>query len=128
MREDTRIAARISTKGWGALRPAFEEVHQSLLSADEGVTAELTTIYVKYKDGAQPNSPVFAVVWLKTTKRIDIGLALPDESFDVSLMQRPSSLRYPPLNSFITISPGDSVPERFAEWARVAFEYRKTLE
>jgi hypothetical protein len=128
MRDDPRIHKRLASKAWDGLRSAFDYMHEALLAVDGNVTAELTTIYVKYKYTADPLSQVFAVIWLKNSRCIDVALALPDDVFESELMYRPTRLRYPPLNSFVTVKAGEAPPEQFAEWARTAFHYRKSLE
>lgn len=127
MRNDPRIAKKLRTAAWDDLRPLYEKMHRTLLSLDEHVAAELTTIYVKYKYTDELLAQVFAVIWLKTTKRIDVGLALPNDAFDKELMSPPPRLRYPPLNAFFSLQAGDELPKEFCTWARQAYEYRRTL-
>ena len=127
MRNDPKINERLRSEAWNDLRPLFDEMHCTLLSLDEQVAAELTTIYIKYKYTDELLSQVFAVIWLKTTKRIDVGLALPKDAFDKELMSPPPRLRYPPLNAFFSLQAGDELPKEFSTWARQAYEYRRTV-
>jgi len=125
--DDDRIRTKLASKGWDTLRPTFEEVHNALLSVDDDVAAELTTIYVKYKYAPDSVSSVFAVTWIKTVKQIIIGLAMPPDSIPEGLSAAPPRCHYPPMNGYLTLKEGDEVPRAFPDWVRMAFEYRKTV-
>ena len=49
-----------------------------LLEASPDAQAELLSQYVKFTTTAAPNGPAYAVVWLKSSKRLIVGLALPE--------------------------------------------------
>ena len=76
-RLDDRAAERIAGAAWVDARPTIEAIHKSLILVDPSVTGELTTIYVKYRSDTQADP--FAVLWIKSSKKIVLGLSLPDE-------------------------------------------------
>lgn len=77
-RLDEKAVLRVSGPSWEPLRAVFLDVASTLLSPSPETTSELTTIYVKFCC-SPANKEVFAVVWLKTSKQIVIGLSLPEE-------------------------------------------------
>jgi hypothetical protein len=124
MKDDPRIDDRIRSERWDGVRAPFQRMHRHLLSLGECVQAELTTIYVKYTYSADPTAAVFAVIWLRNSKQIDVGLALPEGQVPGALASSVRGLRYPPLNAFFCVSAGDPVPNGFEEWAQAAYRFR----
>jgi hypothetical protein len=84
--------------------------------------AELTTIYVKFLIAADPTSPVYAVAWLKSAKKVVIGFALPDDIVHELLENAPFGMTYKGLTKYFRLSPGIPLPRDVAEWARIAFD------
>jgi len=103
----------------------FKVRQQCLLSLGGDITAELTTIYVKYKYSPDAMSEIFAVVWVKNTTQIVVGLAFPEDKIPSELSPAPARHNYRPLNGYFVLRPGDALPASFPDWARQAYEYRK---
>jgi hypothetical protein len=114
---------RVSGPAWESLRPLFFEVSDLLLDTNSNCVGVLTTIYVKYQVSSEPSSAVFAVVWLKTSSQIVIGLALPDQINSSLLGPPPKGMTYKGLTKYLTLKPGESLPAELPMWAAAA--YRK---
>ena len=74
-----RIIAKVSGPAWEQLRGHFMQIARSLLAVSPDADSELMTTYVKFTVHAAPQSRVFAAIWLKSSKRLIVGLALPEE-------------------------------------------------
>ena len=74
-----RIIAKVSGPAWEQLRGQFMQIARSLLAVSPDADSELMTSYVKFTINTAPQSPVFAAVWLKSSKRVIVGLALPED-------------------------------------------------
>jgi len=70
-----RIIAKVSGPAWESLRGQFMQISRLLLAASPQADSELMTSYVKFTINAAPQSPVFAAIWLKSSKRLIVGLA-----------------------------------------------------
>jgi hypothetical protein len=119
-RLDEKAVARVSGPAWEALRAAFFDASQVLLAVSPEATSELTTIYVKFCVSAAKKD-VYAVVWLKNSKQIIIGLSLPEEVESPLLGPPPQGTQYKGLTKYLTIRPGEAVPDAFGDWTRLAF-------
>ena len=119
---DQRAIDRVSGDAWTGLRDSFFTVSDTLLSVSDSAYGELTTIYVKYKPSAEPAAPVYAVVWLKSSKQMIVGLALPSDFDHAALGKAPQGARYRGLTKYLTLRPGDAVPDEITDWARAAFD------
>ena len=117
---DPKATERVSGPSWDTLRPVFNEASLILLSLSPIVTSELTTIYVKFCP-SPANKNVFAVVWIKSSKQIVIGLALPDDFNSPRLSTAPKGFAYKGLTKYLTVPAAGSLPSEFVEWARLAF-------
>ena len=65
-----RIIAKVSGPAWESLREQFMKMTRLLLAVSPDADSELMTTYVKFTVHATPQSPVFASVWLKSSKRL----------------------------------------------------------
>ena len=74
-----RIIAKVSGPAWEQLRGQFMQIARSLLAVSPDADSELMTTYVKFTVHAAPQSRVFAAIWLKSSKRLVVGLALAEE-------------------------------------------------
>jgi hypothetical protein len=126
-RLDTRAIERVSGPSWEALRQSFFEVSRILLAVSADATSELTTIYVKYCTSSV-GTQVYAVVWLRTSKEIVIGLSLPGTTESCPLGAPPQGTKYKGLTKYLTVRAGDVIPEQFPDWARLAFLTAKASE
>lgn len=119
---------RVSGPAWSALKPVFLQISNILLGASGDCYGELTTIYVKYQVSQSPSSPVFAVVWLKNSAQIVLGLALPDSVESPLLGPAPKGMTYKGITKYFTLKPEDPVPSELSTWAGVAYGVAKTQE
>ena len=122
-RHDPLIDDKLESKGWDALRPVFSEIHGTLLSADAAASSKAETIYIKYRLKDDVYGKVFAVVWIRTTKRLTVGLALPDDIGHPLLGPQPPRMNFPPLNRFFVVEQGGAAPEELSDWAKVAYKH-----
>jgi hypothetical protein len=112
---------RVCGPAWEPLKQTFLDMSEVLLSAAPESVGVLTTIYVKYQIGSAPNSAVFAVVWLKNSKQILLGLALPEDFESPLLGPAPTGMKYKGITKYLALKPGEQVPTDLAEWAVAAF-------
>src|SRR5438128_762712 len=120
-RHDSRIDERIRGSSWDSVRERFLAVHGMLLGVDENASSELTTIYVKYKITQDPLAAVYGVVWLKSSKQLWLGLALPDIPPHHCLVSAPAGMRYKNLNAYCRLDEMDRLPPEFTNWIKNAF-------
>ena len=122
-RLDKRAVDRISGPAWDEIRAVITLAHSALVSPSAACSGELTTIYVKYGDALAGTMP-YAVMWIKKSSSIVIGLALP-ASIDVpSLASAPAGCKYAGLTRYLCLNAGDEVPAELASWAKEAYRYR----
>ena len=120
-RLDERAIKRLSGPSWTGLRRQFEKVHEALTSVSPSARGELTTIYVKYVADETRDQP-FAVVWLKKSTELVVGLALPD-GYELSALGPPlPGYKYAGLTAFLRITSQDIVPPQLAQSAHDAHE------
>ena len=123
-RLDARASKRINGPSWAGLRRQFRKIHQALLSVSPSARGELTTIYVKYVADEIGNQP-YAVVWLKKSTELVVGLAL-REGYEAAELRPPlPGYKYARLTAFLKITPQDAVPGEFLRWASDAYSQTK---
>jgi hypothetical protein len=93
-----------------------------LLAAAPDADSELFTTYVKFTINTAPQSPVFAAIWLKSSKRLVVGLALPEEYEAEELGPAPPTMMYKGLTKYFIVERGNAVPKGLAEWAGLAYQ------
>jgi hypothetical protein len=113
---------RVSGPSWEPLKAAFLDISNKLLDVSPDAVGVLTTIYVKYQVSASPHAKVFAVAWLKTSKQIVVGLALPADYQSPELGQAPTGMRYKGITKYFRVEPGGTVPGDLPEWAKLAYQ------
>jgi hypothetical protein len=122
MRElSQHIIAKVSGPAWNELRGQFMQIGRLLLAVSPEADSELFTTYVKFKIGDAPNSAVYAAVWYKSTKRLIVGLALPDDYQAERLGPAPPGTAYKGLTAYFIVDRGTAIPKALAEWARLAY-------
>ena len=121
----TRAVERVNRPAWAELRNLFMRISRALLDPAPDCRGELTTIYVKFMVAGGPSSPVYAVVWLKTAKRLTVGLAMPPGVESGKLGPAPTGTTYQGLTKYFVVERGDSVPDEISQWA--ALTYRNVL-
>ena len=78
--------------------------------------------YVKFTLHTAPQSPVYAAVWLKSSKRLIVGLALPEDYDAEELGPAPPKMMYKGLHKYFVVERGSAVPKGLAEWAGLAYQ------
>jgi hypothetical protein len=117
-----RIIDKVSGPAWEQIRGQFMQMAEMLLSVSPDADSKLLNTYVKFTTHTDPNSRVFAVVWLKNGKQMMVGLALPEEYDAQELGPAPLGTTYKGLNKYFIVERGGAVPEGFAEWAALAYQ------
>ena len=98
---------------------------RSLLAVSPDADSELMTTYVKFTVHGDATSPVFAAIWLKSSKRLIVGLAMPEEFEAAELGPAIPGTTYKGLTKYFVVERGGVVPKDLAEWAGLA--YRNAL-
>ena len=117
---DPRAVKKVSGPSWEPLKRQFDEICDSLLAVSQDAAGELTTIYVKFQVVAR--GPVYAVMWVRRSSELVVGLSLPDGVRGAHLYDPPRSMKYPGLTRYFTVRHGDDVPSELREWARISHE------
>jgi hypothetical protein len=81
----------------------------------------LFNTYVKFTVDGEPESHVFAAIWLKSSKRLVVGLALPENYEAVQLGPAPPKMVYKGLTKYFAVEQGGTVPQELIEWAALAY-------
>ncbi len=121
-RLDIRAIERISGPSWDHIRSLFGCIHRALIDTDGCVGGTLTTIYVKYGLSNNNSSP-FAVVWLKKSNEIIVGLSLPPEVELEGLSDPIPGYKYSGLTRYIRLNADSILPIDFSTWVGLAFQY-----
>ncbi len=117
-----RIIAKVSGPAWEQIRGQFMQMARLLLAVAPDADSELVSRYVKFTINTTPQSPVFAAIWLKSSKRLIVGLALPDEYDAQELGPSLPGTMYKGLNKYFVVEQGSVVPKGLAEWAGLAYQ------
>lgn len=125
---DQRANNRIAGPGWDKIRAQLEKIHRALVSVSPTARGELTTIYVKYgteETGAQP----YAVLWIKKSTELILGLALPEEYTIGALTPLATNLKYLGLTVYLRFDVQSQVPNLLSQWAQDAYAHvRSTID
>ena len=78
--------------------------------------------YVKFTTNSDPQTRIFAAIWLKSSKRLIVGLALPEEYEAANLGPSLPGTMYKGLTKYFVVERGGAVPKDFAEWAGTAYQ------
>ena len=84
--------------------------------------SELMSTYVKFTIHSASQSPVYAAIWLKSSKRLIVGLALPEEYEAEELGPSLPGTMYKGLTKYFVVERGSAVPTGLAEWATTAYQ------
>jgi hypothetical protein len=119
-----RLRERLNGPVWdGGLREKFTGLAGDLLSPSLDASCELTTIYVKFAISPAASAPIYAVAWIKNSKKWLVGLALPETVISPKLLAVQSGYKYIGLTSYFYLEPTNDVPSELSEWARLSFEH-----
>ena len=117
-----RIIAKVSGPAWESLRGQFMQISRLLLAVSPDADSELMTSYVKFTINTVAQSPVFAALWFKSSKRLIVGLALPEDYEAQELGPSLPGTMYKGLNKYFVVERGGLVPKGLAEWAKTAYQ------
>jgi hypothetical protein len=117
-----RIIEKVSGPTWDQLRGQLMQVGRLLLAVSHDANSELMTSYVKFTINAAPQSPVYAALWFKNSKRLIVGLALPEEYEGQGLGPALPRNFYKGLNKYFVVERGSAVPKGLAGWAKTAYQ------
>jgi hypothetical protein len=117
-----KALAKVAGPAWDPLRLQFSEITETLLSVNSVSFADLTTIYIKFTLTSETSSPVYAVMWVKSSKQLVVGLALPENCAAVGLGPAPKGMTYKGLTGYFCVSQGMLVPVELADWAKRAYQ------
>lgn len=121
-RIDPRAIERVSGPAWQLLREPFLRLSRILLDANPAAQSELTTIYVKYSVETSGGKTPYAVVWVKRSSELVVGLALPEDVDHPSLQPPPAGMKYPLLTRYFVVSQVGQLPKDLFDWARLAHD------
>ena len=117
-----RIIAKVSGPAWDQIRGQFMQIARSLLAVAPRADSELFTTYVKFTVQTAPESRVFAAIWLKNSKRLIVGLSLPEEYEAEELGPALPGTMYKGFHKYFVVERGSAVPKGLAEWAAIAYQ------
>ena len=120
--------AKVSGAVWEQLRGQFMQMARSLLAVSPDADSELMTTYVKFTVHTAFQSHVFAAIWLKSSKRLIVGLSLPEEYEAEELGPALPATTYKGLTKYFVVERGGAVPKGFAEWAALAYQNALSAE
>ena len=118
---DPRAEQKLSGPAWEKVRLQIETIHNALTAVSPTARGELMAIYIKYVSEETKGQP-FAVLWIKTSKQLVLGLALPEPFDSGELEQAPERHTYAGVTGYLTLKPGELVPSDVPRWARMAYE------
>src|SRR5262245_42829514 len=121
-RLDPKAVERISGEAWQSMRPLFDRLNDELLSVSPTVTGVLTTIYIKYASPETSAQP-YAVVWVKKSTEIVVGLSLPSDFGADGLVEVPHGYKYAGLTKYLVLRKGAELPPSFGDWVRQAYSH-----
>lgn len=125
-RLDERARTRVSGPTWDRIRPNLERVHSALVAASPDARGTLTTIYIKYTSPETGEQP-YAVLWVKKSSELILGLALP-EDFEAEALTGPASgIKYKGLTKFVRLTPDSEVPSALSNWIAAAVDQTKAI-
>lgn len=117
----SRVIEKVAGPSWDGNREKLMDIFNTLLSVSPDTRGELATSYVKCTVRDEVVSPVYGVVWIKTSKKITIGLALPESFESDKLVAAPPGTVYKGLTGYFTLTEDDDVPSELSHWADVAY-------
>ena len=122
------LEKRTSNPKWEPLRGQLLEICRKLLDVSPDAKSEIVSYYVKFSVDATSLSPTYAAVWLKNTKRLIVGLALPEGYEAEELGTALPGTTYKGLTKYFTVERGGDVPQNLGTWIELAYQNALTSE
>ena len=116
------VIAKVSGLAWEPLRGQFMEIGRLLMEVSSDANCKLFGSYARFTASIAPKSQPYAAVWLKSNRRLIVGLALPEAYEAEELGPALPGTVYKGLTKYLTVERGGDVPEGFADWARMAYQ------
>lgn len=118
-----RVHDRLDYRHWKSIKGVFTQVSKAILDISPEAQGEMAGTYVKFITGEDPASPVYAAVWprISVTKRLIIGLALPEDFEAETLGPPPERIVYRGITKFLVTPEGQAIPEELSAWAKRAY-------
>ena len=116
------LGARVETPAWEPLRRQLLKICRLFLNVSADAKSEIISYYIKFSVDTAPTSPTYAAIWFKNTKRLIVGLALPEGYEAEGLGAAVPGTTYKGLTKYFTIEPGGEVPQRLREWVDLAYQ------
>lgn len=116
------VNKKIGGPSWEGLREKYLQLANTLLHVSPEATADMTTVYVTYAVSKSPSSPVYAVTWIKNSKKWVVGLSLPTDFESPELGPAPPLVKYGGLTKFFLVTPDDTLSPELHRWATAAYE------
>jgi hypothetical protein len=116
------VIAKVSGLAWEPLRGQFMEIGRLLMDVSADTNCELFGSYARFTASIAPKGQPYAAVWLKTNRRLIVGLALPEAYEAEELGPAPPGTVYKGLTKYLTVERGGVVSEGFADWVRMAYQ------
>jgi hypothetical protein len=116
------VIAKVSGPAWEQLRRQFSEIGRLLLDVSANARSDLFTTYVRFTAHASPESPAYAAVWYRSSKRLIVGLALPEDCEAEELGPALPGTMYKGLSKYFVVERGGVVPQGLATWAKAAHQ------
>jgi hypothetical protein len=102
------------------MRPQLTAIHDAVVSVSPNSFGALTTIYIKYT--APETGPLpFAVLWVKKSTELILGLALPNSYETGSQHVATTNLKYAGLTVYLKFTASDEIPAQLREWIGAAY-------
>ena len=118
----SELRARVETPAWEPLRRQLLEICRLFLNVSADAKSEIVSYYVKFTVGAAPTSSTYAAIWLKNTKRLIVGLALPEGYEAEGLGAALPGTFYKGLTKYFTVERGGDVPQNLGAWIELAYQ------
>ena len=122
------LEKRTSYPKWEPLRGQLLEICRQLLDASPDAKSEIVSYYVKFSVDDASLSPTFAAVWLKNSKGLVVGLALPEGYEAEELRAALPGTTYKGLTKYFTVERDGEVPQNLGAWIELAYQNTLTSE
>jgi hypothetical protein len=119
---DEVIEKKIGGPVWENIHGKLQNIIKELLDVDESAAPELSTIYIKFKIRDEPLAPVYAVLWIRSPKRVVLGIATHKTMPHKLVTDAPNRMKYTGLTSYLRITEDSEIPSELTDWIKDAFE------